>query len=275
MLSTPGFASAFTPSSYAQNEWMASSEVTWSPIACSPARRAGRLDAAVGRVAVRELPLLPDHLHVAGLECPARKERGVGPWPPPAPSLSSSYVPKPARKSTVAVVITTQSELDAGVAADRRARRRASCSAARNDDEARRRRRRTSRQTIGVTIAEHHLVVEDLLVPARVALPGGMCGPTKITTSGVAIALRTSQTTTTRCRSRGRMAAPVPRSGRPPSGRHVEEAVHVADRLHRPAEAVERSRRRRGRSTASGSGRASGAERERDRRGAPSRSHGA
>ncbi len=29
-LSTPGFASAFTPSSTAQKEWMASSEVTWS-----------------------------------------------------------------------------------------------------------------------------------------------------------------------------------------------------------------------------------------------------
>ena len=32
-LSTPGFASALIPSWYAQNEWMASSEVTWSSTA--------------------------------------------------------------------------------------------------------------------------------------------------------------------------------------------------------------------------------------------------
>ena len=33
---------------------------------------------------------------------------GLGPWPPPAPFWRSSYVPKPARKSTTTAEIPTQ-----------------------------------------------------------------------------------------------------------------------------------------------------------------------
>ena len=78
MLSTPGFASAFTPSSYAQNEWTTSSDVTWNSISLPDRQHElRRLDAAVGRVAVRELPLLADHLH--GQHGAARLRDGVRP----------------------------------------------------------------------------------------------------------------------------------------------------------------------------------------------------
>ena len=80
-----------------------------------------RLDAAERRVAIQELPLLGDHLHLEGVLVVRRGRRsGSGPWPPPEPSLSSSNVPKPARKSTIVVVITIQSELDLGVVPERR-----------------------------------------------------------------------------------------------------------------------------------------------------------
>ena len=48
-----------------------------------------RLDPAVARVAVRELPLLADHLHLRAFVA-GRHGDGFGPWPPPAPSASSS-----------------------------------------------------------------------------------------------------------------------------------------------------------------------------------------
>ena len=65
MLFTPGLASALTPSWYAQNEWITSSEVTLNSTRVFVGQLEGAgLDAAVGREAVRELPLLGDHLHL-------------------------------------------------------------------------------------------------------------------------------------------------------------------------------------------------------------------
>ena len=93
---------------------------------------------------------------------------------------------------------------------------------------------------IGVRIATIQVLSETCCALCVLAFPGGKAGPTKSATSGVAIALSTIQATITR------FAWFVRREGRCATVDigldDVQEAVHVADRLHRPAEAIEPAR---------------------------------
>src|SRR6266536_1300899 len=66
---------------------------------------------------------------------------------------------------------------------------------------------------------------------ASVRLPGGMFGPSTQITSGRTIAVPITVSAATR--------RPCDQLD------HIDEAVHVADRLHRPAEAVEEAGRAR------------------------------
>src|SRR5579884_4406052 len=97
----------------------------------------------------------------------------------------------------------------------------------------------------GVTTDTIQVLSNTCSVPWTLPLPGGIRRPTKIATSGVATALSTSHATTTRrpwfVESVGRRGAAAGSAAtlRP----HVEKAVHVADRLHRAAEAVDPARR--------------------------------
>ena len=78
----------------------------------------GGLDAAVGRVAVGELPLLGDHLHRQRV-CPTAWRPGPVPGRRPSPSSNSRTVPKVARKRTMTEVTASHVDLDAAVAPDR------------------------------------------------------------------------------------------------------------------------------------------------------------
>src|ERR1700739_3174222 len=75
----------------------------------------------------------------------------------------------------------------------------------------------------GVTIAVIHALSTTCSAAWALPLPGARCGPRTTATSGVAIALSTIQAATTLR----------------PGLENIEESVHVADRLHRAAEAVD------------------------------------
>src|SRR5579864_6402997 len=78
----------------------------------------------------------------------------------------------------------------------------------------------------GVTIAVIHVLAVTCSLACRLPLPGGRCGPSTNATIGVAMTLRTIQAVTTLR----------------PGLDHIEEPVHVSDRLHRAAEAVDPAR---------------------------------
>src|ERR1700756_1899997 len=92
-------------------------------------------------------------------------------------------------------------------------------------------------------VASASVTVKSVTCPAAasLALPGGSTGPTKIATSGVAISEATIQIVRKRRRWSGWAG-----SGSPPAGGgaslgvaldDIDVAVHVAQRLHRAAEA--------------------------------------
>src|SRR5581483_9696298 len=98
-----------------------------------------------------------------------------------------------------------------------------------------------------------------------VPFPGGTMGPTRSTMSGVAITLATSQITTTRRKWLGSViASPCPCHGSARSY-DLDEAVHVADRLHRSAKTIDEAGRARDVALPAVEALARGAEGERDR----------
>src|SRR5579864_7495924 len=75
----------------------------------------------------------------------------------------------------------------------------------------------------GVTMAVIHVLASTCSLACALPLPGGRCGPSTNATIGVAMTLRTIHEVTTLR----------------PGLDHIEEPVHVANRLHRAAEAVD------------------------------------
>src|SRR5579872_283265 len=75
----------------------------------------------------------------------------------------------------------------------------------------------------GVTIAVIQVFASTCSLACALPLPGGRCGPSTSATMGVAMTLRTIHAVMTLR----------------PGLDHIEEPVHVADRLHRAAEAVD------------------------------------
>ena len=128
-----------------------------------------RLDAPVGRVAERPLPLLSDHLHVHRLRVPGRKERGRRPLASARAALEQLVGAEAGEEQHRRGRHDDPGDLDPGVAADRRAvddlgpagaERRHGVDQEEQDEHAH-----------GRDHAEHHLVAEDLLRCLHASVP--------------------------------------------------------------------------------------------------------
>ena len=197
--------------------------------------QARRLHAAEGRVAVGPVPLLADHLHLE-LRSPGRLRDRARPLPAAGSGPARTGAPCRRRPRTRRSPRWRRSR-SPGCGCrpgSRRPRRAPSRDGERRS--ARRRSRRRSARRSGSRCRAGRCCRRPGSRPRWSPCPGGSPGAATRTTIGVATTLSASQRIMMRRKWRGSDI-------RGPSSDHVEEAVHVADRLHRSREPVDEAGR--------------------------------